>query len=101
MVDGAHFHQQQDGILYLTEGGIETEIMCRHGYSLREFCMFELIDNPSAIKDLHVMYRCYLDVAAKYGFGAMMTGLDYRASPDWAGKIGYSAAQLEDSSIAA
>ena len=51
-----------DGTLYLAEGGIETEIMYRHGYKLREFCMFELIDNPDALNDLRDMYRRYLDV---------------------------------------
>jgi S-methylmethionine-dependent homocysteine/selenocysteine methylase len=92
----AYFHQKQDGLFYLTEGGIETEIMYRHGYKLREFCMFELIDNSAAMNDLHDMYRRYLDVAAKYRFGVLMAGLDYRASPDWAEKIGYSLVQLEE-----
>jgi homocysteine S-methyltransferase len=64
--------------------------MYRHGHRLREFAMFELIDNPSAVDDLRDMYRRYLDVAAKHGFAALMAGLDYRASPDWGEKLGYS-----------
>ncbi len=96
MAKGAQFHPQESGLSYLTEGGTETEIMYRHGHELREFAMFELLDSPSAMSDLHDMYRRYLDVAAKHGFGAVMAGLDYRASPDWAEKIGYSRAALAD-----
>lgn len=96
MAKGAHFHPQEDGLSYLTEGGTETEIMYRHGHELREFAMFELVDSPSAMSDLSDMYRRYLDVAAKHGFGALIAGLDYRASPDWAKKIGYSRTALAD-----
>lgn len=96
MEEPADFHPQESGVLYLTEGGTETEIMYRYGYELREFAMFELIDNRSAMNDLHDMYRRYLDVAAKHGFAAMMAGLDYRASPDWAAKIGYTRTALAE-----
>lgn len=84
------FFKQEEGILYLTEGGTETEVMYRHGHKLREFAMFELMRNPSAVQDLRDMYRRYLDVAAEYGFSALMAGFDYRLSPDWGKKLGYS-----------
>lgn len=81
---------REDGLLYLTEGGTETEIIYRHGHELREFAMFELMDKPAAVADLQDMYRRYMDVAAKHGFAALMAGFDYRASPDWGKKLGYS-----------
>ena len=87
---------REDGLLYLTEGGTETEIMYRHGHPLREFAMFELMESPDAVADLTDMYRRYLDAAAKHGFAVMMSGFDYRASPDWAQKLGYSANSLRD-----
>lgn len=90
------FPKPQPGLLYLTEGGIETEIMYRHGHALREFAMFELIDKPEAVADLRDMYRRYLDVAADGGWGVMIAGLDYRASPDWAGKLGIGPERLAD-----
>ena len=82
---------REKGLLFLAEGGTETEVMYRHGYQLREFAMFELMDDPAAVADLTDMYRRYLDVAAKHGFAALMAGFDYRASPDWGEKLGYSA----------
>ena len=70
--------------------------MYRHGHELPEFAMFALLDDAAARQDIEAMYRAYLDVAAAHGFVPLMGGLDYRASPDWAGKLGYSAAALED-----
>jgi S-methylmethionine-dependent homocysteine/selenocysteine methylase len=84
------------GVNYLTEGGQETEIMYRHGHDLPEFAMFALLDKPAAVVDMRDMYQRYLDTAAQFGFVAMMTGLDYRASPDWGEKLGYSRATLND-----
>lgn len=85
---------REDGLIYLTEGGTETEVMYRHGHALRDFAMFELLDNPAAVADITDMYRRYLDVAARHGFGALLAGFDYRASPDWGARLGYSAEGL-------
>lgn len=84
------------GVFYLAEGGQETEIMYKYGHDLPQFAMFALLDRPAALDDLRTMYRRYLDVAAAHGFSALMGGLDYRASPDWAGLIGYSRDGLEE-----
>ena len=46
---------REEGILYLAEGGVETEVMYRHGHKLREFAMFELMDNPAAVADMKNM----------------------------------------------
>ena len=70
--------------------------MFRHGHELPEFAMFALLDDLAARRDIERMYRSFLDVAAEFGFVALMGGLDYRASPDWAARLGYSAQALED-----
>ena len=90
------FPPQRNGIFYLTEGGQETEIMYRHGHDLPEFAMYPLLDNPAAMADLKAMYARVLDVAAEYGCVAMISGLDYRASPDWGEKLGYSRSALAE-----
>jgi homocysteine S-methyltransferase len=90
----------KSGHIFLTEGGSETEIMYRHGFELPEFAMFPLLDNPRAVAALRGIFRAQLDVAAEFGLGFMLTGLDYRASPDWGEKLGYSAAALADANIA-
>src|SRR3954464_3357378 len=52
--------------------------------------MYPLLDDRRALADLTAMYTRYLEVAAAHGFAALMGGLDYRASPDWASKLGIS-----------
>lgn len=95
------FPLQQQGVLYLSEGGQETEIMYKFGHDLPDFAMFTLLNNPSAMAELRGMYQRYLDVAARHQFVALMGGLDYRASPDWANKLGYSNAALADAQVQA
>jgi homocysteine S-methyltransferase len=92
----AEFPGQQPGLNYLTEGGQETEIMYKYGFDLPHFAMFPLLDNPRAMTELHGMYGRYLDTAARHGFGVIVGGLDYRASPDWGSLLGYSSEALAD-----
>jgi homocysteine S-methyltransferase len=90
----AEFPNQQPGLNYLTEGGQETEILYKYGFELPHFAMFPLLDNPRAIAELRGMYGRYLDTAARHGFGVLIGGFDYRASPDWASLLGYSRESL-------
>jgi S-methylmethionine-dependent homocysteine/selenocysteine methylase len=92
----AGFPERRDGVTYLTEGGQETELMYKHGHELPEFAMYPLLDDKRAVADLTSMYTRYLEVAAEHGMTALMGGLDYRASPDWAAKLGYGAADLRE-----
>jgi homocysteine S-methyltransferase len=92
----AAFPKQQPGIDYLTEGGQETEILYKYGFELPHFAMFPLLDNPRAVTELRGMYARYLDTAARHGFGVIIGGLDYRASPDWASLLGYSSGALAE-----
>ena len=87
--------------IFLTEGGTETEVIYRHGFELPEFAMFPLLENPKAVSVMRRMYSEHLAVAAEFGLSFMLTGLDYRASPDWGSKLGYSPRALADANIAA
>jgi homocysteine S-methyltransferase len=90
------FPPQADGTLYLAEGGQETEVMYRHGHELPEFAMYPLLERPEAMAALRGMYERYLEEAAAAGFSVLMGGLDYRASPDWGAKLGYSPEALAE-----
>ena len=70
--------------------------MYGHGFDLPEFALFPLLDNPAAAARLTDMYRAVLDVAERNQFGVLLGGLDYRASPDWAERLGLDAAALAD-----
>jgi S-methylmethionine-dependent homocysteine/selenocysteine methylase len=87
---------QQPGLNYLTEGGQETEIMYKYGFDLPSFALYPMLDDPRAVAELNGMYGRYLDTAARHGFGVVVGGLDYRASPDWGALLGYSSEQLAE-----
>lgn len=84
------FPPRVDGRLYLTEGGVETEIMYKDGFELPHFAMFPLLDDPVALEAMKGIWRRMLAVAAEAGFCVILNGLDYRASPDWGRRLGYS-----------
>ncbi|MDH3631906.1 MAG: homocysteine S-methyltransferase family protein [Gammaproteobacteria bacterium] len=90
------FPPRLENKFYLTEGGTETEILYKWGFDLPEFAMFPLLDSPVADRVIRDMYRRYFEVAARHGTGMLIVGHDYRASPDWAEKLGYSAEGLRE-----
>ena len=93
--------QSGSGEIFLTEGGSETELIFRHGFELPEFAMFPLLDNPKAVSIMRDMFCAQLDVAAEFKLSFLLSGLDYRASPDWGAKLGYSSQGLVDANIGA
>jgi S-methylmethionine-dependent homocysteine/selenocysteine methylase len=93
------FPKQLPQRYYITEGGIETEIMYKWGFEMPHFAMFPLLDNPKAAEAIRGMYRRYLDVVAKHNHCALLGGFDYRASPDWGALLGYSPSALHDANI--
>ena len=90
------FPPRLENRFYLTEGGVETEVMYKWGYELPEFAMFTLLDNPEADEVIRNMYRRYFDVAAEHDTALLLNGHDYRASPDWGAKLGYSPEGLRE-----
>ncbi len=88
------FPAPKPGHVWLTEPGLETEILYRDGYELPEFSMQPLLDQPEAIAAVKRVITDTLEVAAAHGHGAMLQAFDYRASPDWGSKLGYSADEL-------
>ena len=90
------FPPRLENKFYLTEGGTETEILYKWGFELPEFAMFPLLDDPQADAVIRGMYRRYFEVAAEHDTGILLNGHDYRASPDWGEKLGYSAKDLRE-----
>lgn len=99
MADTKSFPLQREDELYLTEGGVETELMYKLGFELPHFSTFPLFENREAMSAIRGIFHRYLDVVAKYGLSALISGLDYRASPDWGALLGYSPDALADATL--
>ncbi len=89
----------EDGLLYLTEGGFETELMYLHGFELPCFAAFMLLERKDGTAALRALYERTCDVAAEEGFGVLLGWLNYRASPDWGAKLGLSASALREATL--
>lgn len=89
----------RDGVIYLTEGGFETELMYLHGFELPCFAAFTLLDSAKGRAALRGLYARTCDVAAEEGTGVLLGWLNYRASPDWGAKLGLSPAGLAEATL--
>jgi len=80
--------------LFLTDGGLETTLIFHEGIELPYFASFDLLRSKLGPARLREYYERYIAIAKRIGAGFVLEGVTWRASPDWAKKIGYSLAEL-------
>lgn len=81
---------------FVTSAGTETYLVYLQGFPLRDFCAFEIYENPEELAKLESGYlHPLLEAAAAHGQGLLLDSLLWRASPDYIERLGYSPAELE------
>ena len=90
----------KDDLIYLTEGGFETELLYLHGLDLPCFAAFAILSDPAKRAVFRGIYERVCDVAAAEGTGLLLGWIGYRASPDWGGKLGLSPDGLKEATLA-
>ncbi|MCL6266080.1 homocysteine S-methyltransferase family protein [Flagellimonas myxillae] len=80
----------------LTDGGLETELVYKHGLQLPHFAAFAILQDPKGTDIVLNYYRKFLDLAKQYSTGFVLEAPTWRANPDWAFKLGYSEKELEE-----
>ena len=80
--------------MYLSDGGLETTLIFHKGITLNYFAAFELLRHDEGKKALEEYYRPYLLLAEKYQLGFILESPTWRASCDWAVKLGYTHDEL-------
>ncbi len=81
--------------LFVTDGGLETELVFHDGIDLPAFAAFPLLDNPETRDRLRRYYDGYLTIARRHGAGFVVETPTWRANPDWAAQLGYSPQRLD------
>jgi S-methylmethionine-dependent homocysteine/selenocysteine methylase len=81
--------------LFVTDGGLETELVFHDGIDLPSFAAFPLLDDPGQRARLRRYYDGYLDIARKLNAGFIVETPTWRANPDWGSALGYSLEQLD------
>jgi S-methylmethionine-dependent homocysteine/selenocysteine methylase len=85
---------QLRGDLFLTDGGIETTLIFQEGLVLPDFAAFYLLDQPAGVAALRKYFQAYISVASRLDLGLILESATWRASTDWAVRLGYAPQKL-------
>ncbi|MFT4029296.1 MAG: homocysteine S-methyltransferase family protein [Protaetiibacter sp.] len=80
---------------WVTEGGLETDLIFNHGVDLPGFAAFPLVEDTDAVALLRRYYADYASIARSCGAGLLFETPTWRANPAWGGELGYDAAALD------
>ena len=85
---------------YVTDGGVETDLIYRRGAELREFAAFPLLETSDGRALLRSYFDDYAAIAAANGRALLLESPTWRANPDWGQLLGYSVEDLTRVNIA-
>jgi homocysteine S-methyltransferase len=86
---------QLQGHPFVTDGGMETDLIFHHGIDLPHFAAFPLLSQAAGRAALTAYYDGYAEIAARTGAGLLLESPTWRASPDWGGLLGYAPGELD------
>lgn len=85
---------QLDGSLYLTDAGLETDLIFNHGIELRAFASHTILHDPQAMALVRKYFEDCLVLARDMDAGFILDTLTWRAHPHWAAELGETTEQL-------
>ena len=81
---------------FLTDSGIETDLIFNKGVDLPEFAGVPAPRRrPRALELLRAYYRSHAAVAVDAGVGFVLESATWRANADWGARLGYDATELD------
>ena len=80
--------------VFVTDGGLETDLCFNRGIELPEFAAYDLLRDQKGRDTLLDYYQDYLDLATRYRVGLVMETPTWRANRDWGDKLGDSVSDL-------
>jgi S-methylmethionine-dependent homocysteine/selenocysteine methylase len=101
MAQHRHALPQLGGDLFLTDGGLETTLIFHDGLELPDFAAYALLRRPEGEAALRKYFRAYAAIAQRFGVGLILESATWRASRDWAERLGHTPAELADLNRAA
>lgn len=91
-----HALPQLDGGLFLTDAGLETDLIFNHGIEIREFAAHTLLPDSEGRAALERYFTGFLDLARDTGAGFILDTVTWKAHSHWAADLGEDADQLRD-----
>lgn len=90
----SHLIQQINSLRFLTDGGMETDLIFNKGIDLPCFASFDLLSTDWGRQALREYYVDYLNLAEDLNTGFILETPTWRANRDWGAKLGYDPEQL-------
>lgn len=81
--------------MFLTDSGLETELIYHQGVDLPEFAAFPLLDDAAGRQRLRSYFADHAAVAAQAGVGFVLESATWRANSDWGALLGYDTDALD------
>jgi homocysteine S-methyltransferase len=82
-------------LLFLTDAGLETDILFNKGIDLPHFASVVLLRTEEGRQALEGYFGGFLDLAGRMRSGVILESATWRASPDWAGPLDLTAPELD------
>ncbi|MFI8593805.1 homocysteine S-methyltransferase family protein [Microbacterium sp. NPDC078428] len=80
---------------WVTDGGLETDLIFNHGIDLPSFAAFPLLDGADGTALLGRYYADYATIARAAGAGLLLETPTWRANSAWGSGLGYDEASLD------
>lgn len=80
--------------LFLTDAGLETDILFNRGIDLPHFASIVLLRTQEGRQALDEYFRGFLELAKRVGSGIVLESATWRASSDWAAPLGLPEGEL-------
>ena len=91
---------QLSGGVFVTDGGLETDLIFNRGIDLPQFSSFVLIDDPAGLSAVKDYYSAYYEIAREHSAGFVLDTPTWRASRDWGERLGWGRSRLADANRA-
>lgn len=92
---------QQQGQMFVTDGGIETHLIFNQGQDLPEMSAYLLNMSEAGRETMRDYYRDYISIAQKSGQGFLFDTNTWRANPDWGQRVGFDSISLRTANLRA
>ncbi|MGJ8619789.1 MAG: homocysteine S-methyltransferase family protein [Methylophilaceae bacterium] len=90
MIRNQYSLPQLSGKRFITDGGMETDLIFNHQIMLPEFASYNLLRTQNGYETLFEYYVSYVELAKQYKLGIILETPTWRANTDWGEKIGDS-----------
>ena len=90
---------QLDGEIFLTDAGVETDLIFNHGIEIREFAAHTLLPEARGRAALENYFTGFLDLARELEVGFILDTVTWKAHRHWAKDLGATAQELKAANL--